>query len=94
MEPLTTQPPTSTPPTRVLGARHFAKALHEITPSASESLGTLSSLRKWNDEFGEGAAGKAKKRRGWGDKFGFGTPKDAKLLVTPTIEPTGPSPSI
>jgi len=48
--------------------------LQEITPSASESLGTLSSLRKWNEEFGEGAALKGKKRRGWGGGFGFGVP--------------------
>ena len=57
---------------RVLRGKHFAKALQEITPSSSESLGTLASLRKWNDEFGEGATAKGRKRRGWGDKFGFG----------------------
>lgn len=54
---------------RTLGSRHFTKALHEITPSASESLGTLLSIRKWNEEFGEGSKGK--RRKAWGDKFGF-----------------------
>ncbi len=39
---------------RILRPHNFTKALKEITPSASESLGTLPDLRKWNDEFGEG----------------------------------------
>ncbi|KAF8321679.1 AAA-domain-containing protein [Clavulina sp. PMI_390] len=67
-----TSPSPETSPTRTLAARHFAKALREITPSASESLGTLGALRRWNEEFGEGAALKGRKRRGWGDRFGFG----------------------
>jgi hypothetical protein len=55
---------------RVLALSHFNKALKEITPSSSESLGTLADLRKWNDEFGEGR--KHKKRQMWGrDRFGF-----------------------
>jgi hypothetical protein len=48
---------------------NFTKALNEITPSASESLGTLSDLRKWNEEFGEG--GRQRKRMMWGGRFGF-----------------------
>lgn len=88
-----------TPAPRVLAARHFAKALHEITPSASESLGTLSSLRKWNDEFGEGATGKVRKQRGWGGKFGFSLPGASQTspggvgpaTTVPAIEtPAGP----
>ncbi|KAH9005217.1 hypothetical protein EDB86DRAFT_3062041 [Lactarius hatsudake] len=40
-----------------------------ITPSASESLGSLADLRKWNDEFGEG---RKRKKQVWGkDRFGF-----------------------
>lgn len=81
-------PVAPTPAPRVLAARHFAKALHEITPSASESLGTLSSLRKWNDEFGEGATSKVRKQRGWGGKFGFGLPGTSPTSpggVVPTI---------
>ena len=54
---------------RTLRAYHFEKALKEITPSASEAMGTLTDLRKWNDEFGEG--GKKRGKRIWGGKFGF-----------------------
>jgi hypothetical protein len=54
---------------RVLRPHNFAKALREITPSASESLGTLADLRRWNDEFGEG---RKRKKQVWGkDRFGF-----------------------
>jgi hypothetical protein len=54
---------------RVLHPHNFAKALKEITPSASESLGTLADLRRWNDEFGEG---RKRKKQVWGkDRFGF-----------------------
>ena len=57
-------------PRRVISFSNFEKALKEITPSSSESLGTLSELRKWNDEFGEGK--REKKRNMWGKgKFGF-----------------------
>ncbi|KAF9780523.1 hypothetical protein BJ322DRAFT_1023783 [Thelephora terrestris] len=45
------------------------KALKEIAPSSSESLGTLSELRKSNDEFGEG---KREKRRNMCGKGSFG----------------------
>ena len=58
------------PDVRVLRLRNFLKALKEITPSSSESLGSLSELRKWNEEFGEGR--KDKKRQVWGrGRFGF-----------------------
>jgi len=56
-------------PKRVLHMSHFEKALKEITPSASEQLGSLADLRKWNEEFGEG--GKKRGKRIWGGKFGF-----------------------
>ncbi|KDR81536.1 hypothetical protein GALMADRAFT_239539 [Galerina marginata CBS 339.88] len=56
---------------RVLHLRHFTQALKEITPSSSESLGSLADLRKWNDEFGEGRKDH-KKRQVWGKgRFGF-----------------------
>ncbi|KAF9780515.1 hypothetical protein BJ322DRAFT_1083325, partial [Thelephora terrestris] len=45
------------------------KALKEITPSSSESLGTLSELRKLNDELSEG---KREKRRNMCGKGSFG----------------------
>lgn len=55
---------------RVISLSNFEKALKEITPSSSESLGTLSELRKWNDEFGEGK--REKRRNMWGKgSFGF-----------------------
>ncbi|KAF9227550.1 AAA-domain-containing protein [Gyrodon lividus] len=62
------------PPTgysRTIHPRHFDKALKEITPSSSESLGSLADLRKWNEQFGEGR--KEKRRiQVWGKgKFGF-----------------------
>lgn len=58
------------PFTRTLSERHFARALKEITPSASEALGTLSDLRKWNAEFGGGD--RKKLHKAWGGRFGFG----------------------
>jgi hypothetical protein len=62
--------PTPEHPLRVISLSNFEKALKEITPSSSESLGTLSELRKWNDEFGEGK--REKKRNMWGKgTFGF-----------------------
>ncbi|KAF8509276.1 hypothetical protein JB92DRAFT_2730503 [Gautieria morchelliformis] len=67
-----TQSPTPSappPPLRILSMSNFTKALSEITPSASESLGTLADLRKWNEEFGEG--GRQRKRMMWGGRFGF-----------------------
>ncbi|KIP09632.1 hypothetical protein PHLGIDRAFT_102653 [Phlebiopsis gigantea 11061_1 CR5-6] len=58
-------------PPRMLRWRNFAVALREITPSSSEMLGTLSDLRKWNEEFGEGRKEKRHKSV-WGKgKFGF-----------------------
>jgi hypothetical protein len=75
-------------PRRVVHEKHFTKALTEITPSSSESLGTLADLRKWNEEFGEGRSKKGKKR-GWGDKFGFGGKdgKDVDGRVLPAESP-------
>ncbi|KZP24799.1 AAA-domain-containing protein [Athelia psychrophila] len=59
------------PHTRILSLHNFDKALKEITPSSSESLGSLAGLRKWNDEFGEGKKGN-KRQQVWGkDRFGF-----------------------
>ncbi|KAJ3786811.1 hypothetical protein GGU10DRAFT_374546 [Lentinula aff. detonsa] len=64
--------PTDSPShQRILARRHFDKALKEITPSSSESLGSLADLRKWNEEFGEGR--KERRRKSiWGrGQFGF-----------------------
>ncbi|KAH7923865.1 AAA-domain-containing protein [Leucogyrophana mollusca] len=69
---------------RTIFPRHFTKALKEITPSSSESLGSLSDLRKWNDEFGEGRRDK-RRQQVWGKgKFGFidKSPASAEGRVT------------
>ncbi|KAG9318780.1 hypothetical protein JVU11DRAFT_880 [Chiua virens] len=56
---------------RTIHPRHFVKALKEITPSNSESLGSLADLRKWNEQFGEGQREK-RRIQVWGKgKFGF-----------------------
>jgi len=60
-----------TPPSRTLHLQHFTQALKEITPSSSETLGSLSDLRKWNEEFGEGRRDR-RRRQVWGKgRFGF-----------------------
>ncbi|KAI0362238.1 AAA-domain-containing protein [Trametes cingulata] len=86
------QGPSEIPHARSLHWRNFEQALKEITPSASEALGSLSELRKWNEEFGEGR--KAKKRQVWGkDRFGFTVPV---LEVAPSevkVEPATPTPT-
>ncbi|KAG8748299.1 hypothetical protein FRC10_007690 [Ceratobasidium sp. 414] len=63
-------PATADLPSRILSERHIARALKEITPSASEALGTLADLRKWNAEFGQGD--RKKNAKAWGGRFGFG----------------------
>ncbi|KAI8998531.1 AAA-domain-containing protein [Trametes punicea] len=84
------------PHVRSLRWRNFEQALKEITPSASEALGSLAELRKWNEEFGEGR--KSKKRQVWGkDRFGFSVPVEVQPLevrVDPsTVGPVIPSPT-
>lgn len=65
---------------RIIHQRNFAKALKEITPSSSEGLGSLSELRKWNDQFGEGRKDR-KRVQVWGkDRFGFRDPSQAGLV--------------
>ncbi|TBU35857.1 AAA-domain-containing protein [Dichomitus squalens] len=92
--------PSDVPHSRSLAWRNFEQALKEITPSASESLGSLAELRKWNDEFGEGR--KAKRKQVWGKgRFGFTlpplevSPSETKLepgVVTPAVPtPTTPA---
>lgn len=71
-EPSLEEPVVESPPhVRVIHVRHFTKALKEITPSSSESLGSLADLRKWNEEFGEGRKDR-KRHQVWGKgRFGF-----------------------
>lgn len=62
---------TNSSGSRVLTLSHFAQAFKEITPSSSETLGSLGDLRRWNEEFGEGRKDK-RKRVIWGKgRFGF-----------------------
>jgi hypothetical protein len=71
--PQSTPPLPETPvqPKRVLHLRNFLQAQREITPSSSESFGSLAELRKWNEEFGEGRKDR-KRRQVWGrGQFGF-----------------------
>lgn len=65
---------SSTTYSRTIHLRHFTKALKEITPSSSETLGSLADLRKWNEQFGEGQREK-RRIQVWGKgKFGFVDP--------------------
>lgn len=80
---------------RILRPHNFAKALKEITPSASESLGSLTDLRKWNDEFGEG---RKRKKQVWGkDRFGFTKQwhggEDGRVVTSPTGSDQSNTPS-
>jgi hypothetical protein len=71
--PQSTLPLKETPvhPKRILHLRNFMQAQREITPSSSESFGSLAELRKWNEEFGEGRRDR-KRRQVWGrGQFGF-----------------------
>ena len=82
-------------PSRALHLRNFTKALKEITPSSSESLGSLTELRKWNEEFGEGRQNR-KRHQVWGrGRFGFVEyPKNNRVdegKVLPTTSFTGKS---
>ncbi|TXT11022.1 hypothetical protein VHUM_01773 [Vanrija humicola] len=58
---------------RLLHARHFDTALGEIRPSSSEE-GTMTELRKWAEQYGEGGKKRGKKS-GFGKGFGFGQEK-------------------
>ncbi|CAE6500388.1 unnamed protein product [Rhizoctonia solani] len=83
-----TQPAAESVPARTLRNEHFMRALKEITPSASEALGTLADLRKWNAEFGDG--GRKKSHKAWGGRFGFGG--SGKRPDAPSMSQT-PAPS-
>ncbi|EJD05810.1 AAA-domain-containing protein [Fomitiporia mediterranea MF3/22] len=90
----TTSTPDSTPQLtnpRTLYLRHFTKALKEISPSSSESLGSLAALRKWNEEFGEGMSQKKRARRMWGrGSFGFADPEGKEVLPDGRVSVSAP----
>jgi SpoVK/Ycf46/Vps4 family AAA+-type ATPase len=58
------------PETRVLYARHFDKALQEISASISEDMGSLGAIKKFDEKYGD-KKGKKKKR-----VFGIGLNTD------------------
>jgi len=77
---------------RIISQRNFDKALKEITPSSSETLGSLAELRRWNEEFGEGNKDR-KKRLIWGKgRFGFNdrgvSGQEESARVMPSINET------
>lgn len=92
-EIVATLEPAQTPhQQRVIHQRNFEKALKEITPSSSESLGSLAELRKWNEQFGEGRKNR-KKVQVWGkERFGFRDPsKDVLAEQEGRVLPTSDS---
>ena len=52
------------PTKRTLDARHFKKAMEEISASVSEDMGSLSAIRKFDEKYGD--------RRGRRKKSGYG----------------------
>ncbi|KAJ9645923.1 hypothetical protein H2199_002966 [Coniosporium tulheliwenetii] len=56
------------PEKRTLMKRHFEKALQEISASISEDMGSLSAIRKFDEQFGDRKG--RRKKGGWG--FGTG----------------------
>lgn len=57
---------TTTTPVRVIGKRHFDKAMLQITPSCSENMESLTELRKWDGLYGDGGKGRRKTMKGIG----------------------------
>ncbi|KAG0025170.1 hypothetical protein BGZ81_007347 [Podila clonocystis] len=58
--------PSTTTPVRVIGKRHFDKAMLQITPSCSENMESLTELRKWDGLYGDGGKGRRKTMKGIG----------------------------
>ncbi|KAG0040076.1 hypothetical protein BGZ82_005324 [Podila clonocystis] len=57
---------STTSPVRVIGKRHFDKAMLQITPSCSENMESLTELRKWDGLYGDGGKGRRKTMKGIG----------------------------
>ncbi|KAG0336745.1 hypothetical protein BG000_006219 [Podila horticola] len=57
---------TTTTPVRVIGKRHFDKAMLQITPSCSENMESLTELHKWDGLYGDGGKGRRKTMKGIG----------------------------
>ncbi|KAJ1558034.1 hypothetical protein HK405_014551, partial [Cladochytrium tenue] len=57
------------PPPRSVSAAHFEVALKEVAPSLADDAPSLVELRRWDEQYGDGAARRrdaAGGRRGWG----------------------------
>ncbi|KAF8252381.1 AAA-domain-containing protein [Wilcoxina mikolae CBS 423.85] len=65
------------PEKRILAKRHFEKAASEISSSISDDMGSLGLIRKFDEKYGERAAGRKKKQSAWGFELGqtVATPK-------------------
>lgn len=88
--PATVDDATPTGHVRTLHLRNFLKALTEITPSSSESLGSLGDLRKWNEEFGEGRNDRRRKQV-WGKgRFGFIDERGLHKVEEGKVAPSSP----
>ncbi|KAI9233234.1 MAG: hypothetical protein BYD32DRAFT_454856 [Podila humilis] len=64
--PVNTSTTTTASPVRVIGKRHFDKAMQQITPSCSENMESLTELRKWDGLYGDGGKGRRKTMKGIG----------------------------
>jgi SpoVK/Ycf46/Vps4 family AAA+-type ATPase len=67
------------PDKRILVKRHFEKAASEISPSISDDMGSLGLIRKFDEKYGERAAGRKKMQSAWGFDVG-------QTLVAPKSE--------
>ena len=65
--------PHQYPEKRILGKRHFDKAMEEISASISEDMSSLGAIRKFDEKFGD-RRGRRKKSGG----YGFGTATEAE----------------
>jgi SpoVK/Ycf46/Vps4 family AAA+-type ATPase len=81
VDPSTTESFTNAEPQRrQLNARHFEKALTEVTASISESMETIELLRKFDREYGNA---KEKKRK----LMGFGTMAEEAVANVRIVHP-------
>ncbi|KAL9106980.1 MAG: hypothetical protein Q9187_008489 [Circinaria calcarea] len=65
--------PYQYPEKRILGKRHFDKAMEEISASISEDMSSLGAVRKFDERFGD-RRGRRKRSGG----YGFGTLTEAE----------------
>eukprot|EP00842_Homolaphlyctis_polyrhiza_P004131 jgi/Hompol1/4719/HPOL_001814-RA len=92
-------PPASetAPQTIALNAAHFEAAFAEVPPSLTDEMQTLVQLRKWDENFGDGAAHRRKNKRagGWGFNLAVDTPSKSATsnISLPHSTSTTPNPS-